>query len=149
MAWVINYMYSHSRPGGRLMEVWLPICTKWPLRPPLNIHLHSYEAVWVKCLALNHQPNNHQITNNLLHLLSYSHPQWQRAWITCHAWQFCETRWQTLNSSISTLAVLSHTRRGWKKYLDLFNYVNSPTTKLKVLHFSPCKYSFVFFVFFL
>lgn len=28
-----------------------PICAKWPLTPPLNIHLHTYEAMGVKCLA--------------------------------------------------------------------------------------------------
>lgn len=37
------------------MDVWQLICTTQPLRPPSNIHPHSYNAMWVKCLVQGHK----------------------------------------------------------------------------------------------
>lgn len=40
---------SNSCPAADRRK--LPICDKTPHRSPPNIHSHSYEAIWVKCLS--------------------------------------------------------------------------------------------------
>lgn len=55
MAWIyIGFFMAHRAQIESVIHFFhsfTAICSKWPRTPPPNIHLHTYEALGVKCLA--------------------------------------------------------------------------------------------------
>lgn len=57
---IIHLRYIHSGYGKLHYRccytalgqtgVWLPMCNRWPLRPPPDIHWHSQEALWARAV---------------------------------------------------------------------------------------------------